>query len=171
VVSGTGPAASVIEVPFDGRAREVDVSPEIRNDGIAQIAVSRDGSRVAMVVGPPGRGAVVVAAVSVARGALVINGGAVVVPATQDAQGVAWSGANEILTTVQRPDSRRAVLETTVDGYSRHALTSAGLPGPPTQVAAAPDQPVLVSAAGGVWSLTDHRWHRVATGVDPSYAG
>jgi Lipoprotein LpqB beta-propeller domain/Sporulation and spore germination len=171
VVSGVGAQSIVIEVPREGRVREVEVPPDIRNQGISQVAVSRDGSRIAMVVGRHGREALVVGAISVTRRGPVITGGAVVIPAAQDARGVAWAGANEIVTTVRKSAARRAVVETTVDGYGAHVLTGLGLSTDPTQVAAAPGQPVLAGASGGVWLLSDHRWRRVSTGGDPSYAG
>jgi hypothetical protein len=171
IVSGTGKQSTIIEVPPDGRQREVDVHPEISQLGISAVALSRDGSRIAMVVGPPGRGELVVGAVSVTSGALVINGGLVVIPASQDVAGVAWAGANQIATTVRVRAAQRAVVETTVDGYTETVITSAGLGAPPTQVAAAPDQPLLAGAGGGIWSFADRHWTRVATGATPSYAG
>jgi hypothetical protein len=171
VVNGAGAHSTLVEVPRVGRPSEVDVSPEIRQEGISAIAMSRDGSRIAMVVGPPGRAALVVGTVSVTNGALVINGGADVIAAGQDVRGVAWAGANEIVTTVRVGAGHRAVVEATVDGYTENVLGAAGLTAAPTQVAAAPGQPLLAAAGGGIWALSDHRWKRVATGVDPSYAG
>lgn len=171
VVSGAGAQSNVIEVPREGRARVVEVSADIRQEGIGAVAISRDGSRIAMVVGPPGVHALVVGALSLTRHGLVINGGAVVIQAARDVQGVAWAGANEIVTTVRQGVNRRAVVETTVDGYSQHVVTSSGLPPDPTQVAAAPGQSVLAGVGGRVWSLSVRRWKRVAAGGAPSYSG
>jgi hypothetical protein len=171
VVRGAGKDSTLIEVPPDGHKREVDVHPEISQQGISAVAISRDGSRIAMVVGPPGRTELVVGTVSVTNGALVINGGLTVIPAGQDVQGVAWAGANEIVTTVRLGARRRAVVETSVDGYTVTAMPSAGLTAAPTEVAAAPGQPVLAAGGGGIWSLSARHWTRVASGSDPSYAG
>jgi hypothetical protein len=171
LVSGSGPQATVIMVPRHGQPRLVSVSPELQERGISQLAISRDGARIALVVGPVGQRSLVVAALSVAHNALVISGGQEVISRAQDAAGVAWAGANELVTTVRRGAQHRAVVETSVDGYRPHVVTSVGLPDVPIQVAAAPGQPLLAGAAGAIWSLADRQWHRVSTGSDPSYAG
>jgi hypothetical protein len=168
LVSSSGARSSVMLVPRHGAPRRVTVPRELE---ISQLAISPDGSRVALVVGPSGRQSLAVGVMSTAHGTDLISETATVVPPADDVQGVAWVGANEIATTVRESESRRAVLETSVDGYRPHVVSSAGLPRNPTQVAAAPRQPILAAAGDAVWLLSDRRWQRVSTGRDPSYAG
>jgi hypothetical protein len=171
VVSGSGVESTVVLVPRRGQVRQVSVSPSIQEQGISQLAISRDGSRVALIVGPSGQRSLIVAGLSLAHGVDVISGGALVIPAADDAQGLAWAGADEVVTTVRESGARRVVVETGVDGYRPHIVASTGLPVDPTQVAAAPGQPLLVAAGGGIWTITNRQWQRVSTGNDPSYAG
>lgn len=170
VVVGVGRQSRLIEVPPFGSTRHMSVPASIRSQGISAVSISRDGSRIAMVVGASGHGSLVVGALTEVHGGLAVANGSVIVPATSDVRGVAWAGANEIVTTVRRDADERAILETPVDGYAPRLARGVGLPNDPTQVAAAPDQPILAVANGTVWTLSS-RWQRVATGSDPSYAG
>jgi Lipoprotein LpqB beta-propeller domain/Sporulation and spore germination len=171
VAVGAGARSRIAEVPPIGAVRRVTVAASIRALGITALAVSRDGSRIALVAGPPGDGALFVGAVAGTAGRLSVVNAQVVIPATSDVAGVAWQGANQIVTTVRRSAHRRAVLETGVDGYSTRLEPEGGLPPTPTLVAAAPNQPLLAFAGGSIWTLSDVRWQRVRTGSDPSYAG
>jgi hypothetical protein len=149
----------------------VSLPADLRGAGVSAIAISRDGSRAALVVGPPGHAALFVSAFSEAHGAPVISGDAVVLQPTEAVSGLAWAGSNRIATTVRRGPGQRAVVLTSVDGYRPHTVSSIGLPANPTQVAAAPGQPLLAGAGGGVYSLSNRAWTRVSSGRDPSYAG
>lgn len=170
-IAGTGPAATVERVPPTGEAQPVRVPADVLRRGISALSVSRDGARVAMVVGPPGAAALEVGALSAGHGETQISGVTTVIPAYRDVQGVAWANADRIVTTARRSAHRRVVVRTSIDGYRPRVLTSAGLPPRPTQVAAAPGQPPLATAAGAVWSLSGNGWTRLSTGGDPSYAG
>jgi hypothetical protein len=171
VVVGTGARARILEVPKVGRVRRVAVPRTVRGQGISQLAVSRDGSRVALVVGPPGDQELLVGGLARTHGTTSVVGSALVIAGTQDVQGIAWAGANELVTTVRESARRRVVVETPVDGYQPETLPHTGLPSEPTQVAAAPGQPVLAGADGAVWMSSGSRWDRVRSGSDPSYAG
>jgi hypothetical protein len=170
VVQNTAGGSSVLVVPVTGATKPVTLAPGLAGRRISDLAISRDGSRVALVVGRVGHRSLVVAPTASYREAPRIGSPSLVVPAGRDARGVAWAGALRILTTARRGDGR-VVITTTVDGYRTRSLSALGLPGRPWQVAAAPGQPTLATAAGGVWSLSNGRWRRVSTGRDPSYAG
>jgi hypothetical protein len=169
--TGAGAASRILEVPSSGALRRVLVPRSVRDRGISAVAVSRDGSRIALVVGPPGGAALVVGAVTVDHGVQSVVGTATVIPGADDVEGVAWAGANEIVTTVRESAQRRGVVETTVDGYQPRTLPRTGLPSEPSEVAAAPGQPILAVADGAVWRSVGSLWARVRTGTDPSYAG
>jgi murein DD-endopeptidase MepM/ murein hydrolase activator NlpD len=169
VVRGAGFGATVFVLAPQRPARRVGLPAIVRELGLSALAVSRDGSRVAMVVGPPGQRALMVAALSTRDRQPRISQPLVLVPSGRDVAGVAWGGASEILTTALA-GGRRAVVRTDLDGYRVHAISDAGLLGNPFQVAAAPGQPILATAGGSVWSFSGERWRRVSTGRDPSYA-
>jgi hypothetical protein len=170
-VAGSGASAVVEEIPSVGPPQRVSVPAALRAKGITDIAMSRDGTRVAMTVGPAGASEIVMTAASVARGRLTLRRPRLVVPAVRDAEGLAWAGPDELVTTVLDSPGHRAVAESTVDGYRLHLVSTSGLPRQPTQVAAAPGQPVLAVAAGSVWLLADRSWQRIAHGDSASYAG
>jgi Lipoprotein LpqB beta-propeller domain/Sporulation and spore germination len=170
-VVGLGARSKLIEVPVEGPVRQVSIPAALRAQGISAVAISRDGSRIAMVVGPAARQALVVGSLTSVDGVLAIGSSSLVVSGGHDVYGVAWAGASELLTTVRQSTHRREVVETGVDGYQLEELPHTGLAPDPTQVAAAPGQPTLAVAGGAVWMLAGSRWGRVATGRDPSYAG
>jgi hypothetical protein len=171
VVGTTGSQSRLAELARSGKLRLAVLPLAVRRQRITDIAISRDGSRIAMVVGPPDHAALLVGTIATLRDRPAIRGISVVVPAAQAVSGVAWAGADEIVTTVRRSADRRAVLTTAVDGYQPDELDLPGLPGDPTQVAAAPGRPLLAAADGEIWSLSGRRWIRASTGSDPSYLG
>jgi hypothetical protein len=171
IVKGSGRRSRLMEVPARGAARRVSVPRAVRRAGISQVAVSRDGARIAMVVGPLGDRQLLVGALAAAHGGLAVEGINLVIPASSDVGGVAWAGANEIVTTVRVSKTSRAVMETGVDGYEPQTVDGFGAPNNPTLVAAAPDQRLLVVSDGEVWMLAGSRWQQVHAGQFASYAG
>jgi sporulation and spore germination protein/lipoprotein LpqB-like beta-propeller protein len=171
VISGVGARSRLMEVPVTGAVRPVLVPRAVRRAGISAMTVSRDGSRIAMVVGPVGERQLLVGALTSAHGGLAVEGINLVIPGSSDVSGVAWAGGNEIVTTVRASKTSRVVLETGVDGYEPQTVDGLGAPADPTQVAAAPDQRMLVVADGAVWMLAGSRWQRVHAGQSASYAG
>jgi hypothetical protein len=170
-ISGRGPGADIVEVSEQGPVRLVVLPSSVRAEGVSAVAVSRDGARVALVVGAPGQRSLLVGALSTRGGAPSISGPTVLLPGERDVRGVAWASATSLVTTVAVRHGRRAVVRTSIDGYRPHLLSRTGLPARPHQVAAAPGQPILATAGGSVWSLVGGRWQRASTGRDPSYAG
>jgi dipeptidyl aminopeptidase/acylaminoacyl peptidase len=169
-ISGRGPGAEIVEVSEQGPVHLVSIPSAVQAQGVSAVAISRDGARAAMVVGPRGQRSMLVGALSTARGAPKISRITVVLPADRDVRGVAWASATDLVTTVAVRHGQRAVMRTSVDGYRPHLLSRSGLPTRPHQVAAAPGQPILTTAGGAVWSLVGRTWQRVSTGRDPSYA-
>ena len=51
----TRSGSRLVEVTPGGAVRRVAVAASVRAAGIRQVAISRDGARIAMVVGSPGR--------------------------------------------------------------------------------------------------------------------
>lgn len=171
VVVGRRSGTVMREVTTAGAITRVVVPRQLLDEGIAALAVSPDGSRLAMVVGPPGDTSLVVATLSSGHDEPVVSGPVTLLGGTHDVSGVAWPRDDRVVTTVAHSARRRAVVEVSVDGYGPHILTTLGLPRLPTQVAGTPGQPILAGAAGAIWSLVQRRWQQVSIGTDPSYAG
>jgi Lipoprotein LpqB beta-propeller domain/Sporulation and spore germination len=171
VAAGVGATTTVIEVTRAGRVRPVEVPSEVLRQGIDAIAISRDGARVAMTVGPANDAAVMVGVITQVQGRPAIENVTLVIPASQRASGLVWEGANEIVTTIRTATHHRAVLESGVDGYQPSQVTSVGLPADPTGVAAAPGRPLLAVVGGEIWSFTSDRWQQLTVGADPAYPG
>lgn len=168
----SGPGGDrVVEYPARGAARVLDLPVQLAVEPIQAIALSRDGSRIAVVVGPTGDTALMVGTIASPPSHPAIRDVHLVVPAGRDVQGVAWAGAGELVTTVHESAGRRGVIEASVDGYHVAALTGVGLPASPDQVAAAPGRRILAATDGAIWALAGRQWVRAATGTDPSYAG
>jgi hypothetical protein len=161
----------VLDVPATGRARQVVLPDSLRGNQIDALAISRDGSRIALVVGPPRHADLEIGTISSLPDHPVIHDVWPILTADHVVAGVAWIAANEVVTTTRTQPGHRSVIQVSIDGYQEQTLPTAGAPPAPNQVAAAPGQRVLISASGGIWSLTGNAWVRRASGSTPSYAG
>lgn len=165
-----GHAPRLVMVPPAAPPRTVSLPAGVLRAGITAVRVSRDGSRIAMVVGPTGRRSLLVGLLAPVHGGPAVTDVHAVIPGSADASGLAWSDAGDLVTTV-RADAARVVMRTDVDGYQQETLPRTGLPAGVDGVAAAPRRPVLASDGHGVWSLDGVVWHRVSTGDQPVYPG
>ena len=161
----------IIEVPASGPARRVLLPAAVRGKLIDDLAISRDGSRIALVVGPPRDAALEVGTISSLPDHPTVHDLSPILPFARGVAGVAWLSASEIVTTARSQPGHRSVIDVSIDGYQQQVLPTAGAPPAPRQVAAAPGQRVLISANGGIWSLSGSAWARRVSGTDPSYAG
>lgn len=168
VATATG---EVYSVAINGTVRQVQLPASLTGRPIRELAVSRDGTRLALVVG--GRSPeLLVATLSERHGRDVVTGSRVVLPMSSDVSGVAWSAADQLVATVSgEHGGARRLVEVSVDGYTVLDLSGPGLPSDVDAVAAAPGRPVLVSDPAGTWRLGGRRWERVSPAISPSYAG
>jgi hypothetical protein len=171
VAASTPFGERILDVPRAGRPRAVALPDALRGEHIDALAISRDGSRIALVVGPPRHANLEIGTISSLPDHPVIHDVWPITTADQGVAGIAWLAANEVVTTTRTQPGHRSVVEVSIDGYQQQILPTAGAPPAPDQVAAAPGQRVLISASGGVWSLAGNAWVRRASGSDPSYAG
>jgi hypothetical protein len=169
---------NVVLVPAHGRATRV-VAPLERIGPVRALRLSRDGSRVAVVVGPAGRERLHVGVV------IRDNNGSVRIERLREldvgevpVSDVSWSDALTLVALVRAGQQDSALYAVGIDGLGGSRLVStAGLPGPPAAVAAAPTLPLLTVAAGALWRTpaTDERWTRVSQGGGtdsaPAYPG
>lgn len=82
-----------------------------------------------------------------------------VAPALGGVGDVAWSAADRLLVlAAEGPDGGGIPYSVGVDGWDLAAVSTAGLPGEPRSIAAAPSQQPLVSAGGSMWQLSGGTW-------------
>ncbi|KEI43224.1 LpqB family beta-propeller domain-containing protein [Saccharopolyspora rectivirgula] len=117
---------------------------------VAELRVSRDGTRVAAVVG----GDVVVAGV-VEDGDQVTLQRPVVLqpPGAQQVTRLEWRQADFLVALTD--SNSRFVYDVTVDGYQWNAYTASNLGQPLNAVTVAPDGRVIVADRSGLWQATD----------------
>jgi hypothetical protein len=171
-VAADGPHRWIAQVTVAGAVRHVRAAPGLLRHPVQQLRLSRDGSRVAAVVGVGASSRLLVGRVRAGRGGAVrFDGFRAVLPGVTDVRGVAWDGPVQLDVTVSSPGGRELVA-VDVDGYSVRVLSTDGLRGQPDLVAAAPGQPLVVSAGPALWQeLPSGHWHRVAVGTQPNYPG
>jgi len=146
--------SEIVQVPARGlpqRVRAQDLDPAER---IGKLQLSRDGSRVALLVGPPGGQMLYIGAMSSGFAPTALR---LVVPGLTNIVDVAWAAADSLVVLTRKGALDAGLWSVAVDGSSVESMTSSGLPGPPTAVAAAPDQPTLAISEGGLWRLPGPR--------------
>ena len=153
-LSGTGPPL----------AYSVDATELARLGPISQLRLSRDGVRVAAVIG----GRLVVAAVVTESGTASLRHPQVLrdgnLPPTAS---VDW--ARPELLVVASAGSSPQVSSVSVDGLTRRQLSSTNLTGPLTDIVAAPGREILVADATGLWAYSDTQevWEPLLGGIGP----
>jgi hypothetical protein len=171
VVAGTGADSRIIRLSGGGKRERISAPASLLAAGITDLAVSPDGTRLAMVVGASGPRSLLVGLIRTRRGQPQLVGVRQVISAGLDVRGLAWEGAGEIITTMVGGDGKRVVVGTDTIGYAVRELSSTRLPRRPVQVADAPGERPYAVAAGTLYRLLRGRWQRVSPGIDPSYAG
>jgi hypothetical protein len=165
-----GTARSVEVVTADGSVRQVTVAPQLPAQPVQQLRLSRDGARVAAIVGRTGHGRLLVGRVTVTRAGVQLSSFRDVLLGRADVRGVAWDGGDQLVATAADPGGGRDVVEVDVDGYGTVTVPTSGLPAQPVDVAKAPGQPLLVTAGGSVWRTNANGgWSRVGSGDQPVY--
>ncbi|MGH3866066.1 MAG: LpqB family beta-propeller domain-containing protein [Pseudonocardiaceae bacterium] len=131
---------------------------------ISQLRLSRDGVRVAAVIG----GRLVVAAVVTESGRVslrhpqVLRDGNLPLTASVD-----WARPELLVVASAGPSPQ--VSAVSVDGLTLRQLSSTNLTGPLTDIVAAPGREVLVADATGLWAYSDTQevWNPLLGGIGP----
>jgi hypothetical protein len=171
VVAGTGAGSRILKLSGGGRREQISAPASLLAAGITDLAISPDGTRLAMVVGSRGPRSLMVGLIRSRHGQLQLVGVRQVISGDSNVRGLAWEGAGQIITTMIGSDGKRVVVGTDTIGYAVHELSSTRLPGRPVQVADAPGERPYAVASGTLYKLLRGRWQPVSPGVDPSYAG
>lgn len=132
--------------PLDGRPVAVPVDGVAGLGPISGLRVSRDGVRVALVVGPPGAGQLLVGRLADRGGALRIVGLRSIAPDVSDVGALSWDSATSLV-VLGDVSGLTGPVRVTVDGSSVALVNRVGLEQKhPVSLAAAPDRPLVVGA-------------------------
>jgi hypothetical protein len=165
-----GPTQTVEVVAADGLVRRVTVDPRLLARPVQRLRISRDGARVAAVVGRPRHGRLLVGRVTVGHGGVQFTAFRDVLPDAADVRGVSWDGGDQLVVTAADVAGGRELLEVDVDGYGTRTIPTSGLPAQPVDLATAPRRPLLVTAGGSVWrNNATGGWSRIGAGDQPVY--
>jgi len=184
--SWAGPAAEVwtvrdgrdvVRVPVGALAQVVSV-PDLELGPLRALAVSRDGTRAAVVVGPPGQGQLLVGRIGRSDSTAQLSGFIRLAQDVQDIVAVSWATSTQVLFLGTDPaDGRRRPVLASVDGAVQVTQPLLNLPVDPSGVASAPGRPALVSAGGTMYQLRGAAWTTLVrgepffTGTEPFYPG
>jgi hypothetical protein len=161
---------SVDLVTPDGLVQHVVADPRLLSGPVQQLRLSRDGARVAAVVGRAGHGRLMIGRVTAVHGGVQFSAFRDVLPDAADVRGVAWDGGDQVLVTAADAAGGREVLDVDVDGYSTRTIATSGLSAQPVDLGSAPGQPLLVTAGRSVWrNNADGGWSRIGAGSQPVY--
>jgi len=154
----------VLRVALDGQAAHVDLPQEHDIGPIRALSLSRDGARVAVVAGPAGREQLWIGVVvrDNDTGAAQIRGLRPLDFGDTPVSDVSWSDAGTVIALTRSGEQDSSLYSVDVDGGSPALLVSTtGLPGPPTAVAAGPT--LLTIAAGALWRtpVASESWTKV----------
>jgi hypothetical protein len=163
----------VVRVPVGGPPQAV-TAPTLPGLGEARVLrLSPDGVRAAVVVAEPGPDRetttlVVGTVVRSSTGTVTLQDLRQVAPTLTQVVDVAWPTGSDLLVLAAAGASDRVVPYTLgVDGWGLAAVSTSGLPGPPTSVAGAPGRVALVAAGGTLWQLVGGTWTTLIRGAEP----
>ncbi len=155
---------NVLIVPVTGQAVRVDVQHLGELGTIRALSLSRDGTRVAVVAGAAGREQLWIGVVSQEGGSTRIEGLRPMDVGDSPVSDVSWADALTVVALTRSGGEDSSLYSVDVTGVSAaQTVGIAGLPGPPSAIAAGPSLPLLTIAAGGLWRALspDDPWTRV----------
>lgn len=158
----------IVRVPADGTPQTVSAPSLLALGRASVLQLSPDGVRAAVIVD----GRLHVGTVAREEDARVtLRELRPVAPTLGGVGDVAWSAADQLLVlAAEGPEGGGIPYSLGVDGSDLTAVSTAGLPGQPTSIAAAPGQQPLVSAGGSMWQLSGGSWLTLLRG-QPAVSG
>jgi hypothetical protein len=158
----------VVAVTPDGSVRRVAVDATFPAGPVSALRLSRDGARVAAIVGS---GPLVVGRVVAGQGTLSFSGFRSITSGLTDLRGLSWTDASTLVVTASGVGGRRQIVETDIDGYSSRLIGLDGMRGAPVDVSGAPGQPLFaVTGEGTIWADVEG-WRRIGAGVAAVHSG
>jgi hypothetical protein len=167
VASGSA-GQRVLQVTPEGVVRRLAVDPTLLSQPVLALRISRDGARVAAVVGS---GTLVVGRVGAAQGSPSLGGFRPIMPGLRAVRGVTWTAADSLVCTAEGSRGRRQIVETDVDGYASRTIALERMRGEPVDVSGAPGRPLFaVTDRGSIWADVEG-WRRIGTGTAAVHSG
>ena len=163
-----GGAARIVVVD-EGDAVVSVVAPDLAGRDVRALKISRDGARVAALVQRGDQTVLMVGRVHRTDG-LAIRGLREIPVEMSSMTDLAWSGFDRVAVIGSDAQSPSSPTLVSVDGSQVDPLTA----GPePRAIAAAPDQPVLLSSDAGRLHVEDknYMWSQLGEGTSPAYPG
>ncbi|MGY1693479.1 LpqB family beta-propeller domain-containing protein [Geodermatophilus sp. SYSU D00814] len=160
---------TVVRVPAGGSPQPVNAPTLAERGRATALQLSPDGVRAAVVVRNGDTSDLYVGIVVRSDdGSVVLRDLREVVPSLGAVSDVAWRTAGRLMVLAADggEEGVRPFL-VGVDGWGLEEVPTAGLPSPPTALAAAPGQDPLVSAGGSVWELSGGTWVTLIRGQQP----
>jgi hypothetical protein len=152
----------VVAVTRDGAVHRVSADSALTTQPVLALRISRDGARVAAVVGS---GTLLVGRVGAGAGLPPLSAFRSITPGLGGVRGVTWAGADSLVVTAAAQRGQRQIVDTDTDGYSTHAVGLDRMRGLPVDVSGSPGQPLFaVTDRGVIWADVEG-WRRVAVGV------
>lgn len=152
----------VMAVTPAGSVHRLGVDATLPAGGVSALRVSRDGARVAALVGS---GTLMVGRVVAGQGGPSLAGFRSIDAGLKAVQGLSWTAADTLVVTAAGPLGRRQIVETDFDGYASRVVTTDRMRGSPVDVSGAPGQPLYaVTDRGAVW-VDVEGWRRVGAGA------
>jgi len=162
----TAPAGQrVMEVTRSGSVRRVGLDPQLSRRGVTSLRFSRDGARVAAVIG----GRLMIGRLQQGPAGPVLTGFRDVLPTVIEVTGVAWTDAGDVVAAVRSGRTARGLVATDVDGYASRSVSVEGLGAGPVDVTAAPGRALLVTVTGGTLWSDSGGWHELGQGAGAAY--
>ena len=152
----------VMAVTPSGAVRRLVVDATLPAGQVSALRISRDGARVAALVGS---GTLVVGRVGEGQGVPSLSGFRSIDPSLNGVQGLSWTAADTIAVTAAGVPGRRQIVETDFDGYASRVIAVDQMRGSPVDVSGAPGQPLYAVTDRGVIWVDVEGWRRVGTGV------
>lgn len=153
----------------DGVAAAVPVEGLRPQTTVESIALSRDGTRAALVTRRGPRAALLVAIVVPREDSVILSTPVRVESRLSEFVDVAWGSADRLIALASEGAGAQQVYE--ID-LNRSSVRSLGAPPAPIRIAAAPGRPILVGTADGVvMAGVGSTWEIIATGSGPAYPG
>jgi hypothetical protein len=159
----TGPSGRrVVAVTPDGVPHRVSADSVLTAQPVAALRISREGARVAAVVGS---GTLLVGRVGAGPGVPSLSAFRSIIPGLGGVRGVTWAGAESLVVTASAQHGQRQIVDTDTDGYFIRAIGLDRMRGRPVDVSGSPGQPLFaVTDRGVIWADVEG-WRRVAVGV------
>jgi hypothetical protein len=157
--------SDVVRVTVGGQPQTVDV-PALPGLGRVQaLRLSPDGVRAAVVVD----GTLYVGTVVRSDdGGVTLGSLQAIAPLLTLVSDVAWDSSGSLVVLAGDAGQDREVpYEVGVDGWGLESVSTAGLPGQPTELGDAPGRQLLVVAGGTIWQQSGGTWTTLIRGQEP----